>query len=321
MIEAAVEVMELKVRIIKECEAHMQPTAIFATNTSSLSITTLAAASQRPEQVLGIHFFNPVLRMPLIELITTDSTSLTTLSTAYQLALRLNKVPVQCRDSPGFIVNRILAIYMAEAGRMVLEDGLSVQQVDSAMLAFGMPMGPFRLMDEVGLDVVRHVGSVMATEVGVRFKAADEFVDVLVRHDKWLGKKSGMGFYLYNDDGKEVGLNMKMVEEMEKAVKERKAKHSGGAGGNSAAVAATSSITGTSPTTTLSTPSAASSSSSSTSASTATAPASSASSSAPTASTSSSATASLIVDPTPLVDAQRIMPPPLHPRHLLPCRH
>ena len=283
VIEAAVEVMELKVKVVKECERYMKPDAIFATNTSSLSITTLAAASSRPEQVVGIHFFNPVARMPLVELITTSSTSATTLSTAYQFTLAINKVPVQCRDSPGFIVNRLLAIYMAEAGRMVLEDGLSVQQVDAAMLAFGMPMGPFRLMDEVGLDVAKHVGAVMASEVGVRFKAADEFVDVLERHDKWLGKKSGVGFYLYNDDGKEVGLNMKMVDEMDKAVKERRAKQAAND------TTTTNTSTGTKTVTVSSAP-ARPSAPSSTSSTLSTAPTSSASAS------TASATASLIVD-------------------------
>ena len=279
--EAAVEVMELKVRIVRECERHMQPDAIFATNTSSLSITTLAAASARPEQVVGIHLFNPVARMPLVELVTTASTSASTLSTAYALVLSLGKVPVQCRDSPGFVVNRLLAVYMAEAGRMVLDDGLSVQQVDGAMRAFGLPMGPFRLMDEVGLDVARHVGSVMAAEVGERFKAADEFEEVLRRHEKWLGRKSGKGVYLYNEAGKEVGLNMELVAELEKAVRERKAKQ---------AASSPLSTTPVNPPSASTPPASASVSSSSSPA----APSSTAALSAAPA--SSSATASLIVD-------------------------
>ena len=198
VVEAAVEILELKKRILRECEAVMPPHALFATNTSSLSITALAAESTRPQQLLGLHFFNPVQRMPLVEIVRHSGTAASTVASAYQHVLDIGKIPVICNDGPGFIVNRLLGIYMTEAGHLVME-GASVKQVDDAMLGFGMPVGPFRLMDEVGLDVVQHVAPVLEEGLGPRFRAVPEFSQLLKANPKMLGKKTGSGFYLYDE--------------------------------------------------------------------------------------------------------------------------
>ena len=213
VLEAAVESLPLKQKILAECERHMPATAVFATNTSSLSIGALASASSRPGQVVGIHFFQPVVRMLLVEVIRHAGVSADTLATAYQFVLAIGKVPVVCADAPGFVVNRCLGIYMNEAGRLAME-GHSVKEIDEAMKGFGLPLGPFRLMDEVGLDVVGHVGPILEAGLGPRFAQAEQFQALLKAHPDTLGKKTGKGFYLYDDQDKETSLNPLMQERM-----------------------------------------------------------------------------------------------------------
>ena len=195
----------------------MDKDAIFATNTSSLSITELATAARRPENVVGLHFFNPVNKMPLVEVIRGEHTSPQAVATAYKLALDLGKIPVICGDCPGFVVNRILGIYMNEAGLCMME-GCPIDYVDRALLQFGMPMGPFRLMDEVGLDVAAHVGPILEEGLGERYAQNKQYSDVLKKHPDVLGKKTKAGFYLYDEKEKQQGRNPTMTKAMKEIV-------------------------------------------------------------------------------------------------------
>ena len=222
VLEAAVENLQLKKSILIECEQRMPTTALFASNTSSLSIAALAAASSRPARVVGIHFFQPAGVLPLVEVIGHDGVSSATLASAYQFVLDLGKVPVLCTDTPGFIVNRLLGQYMNEAGRLAME-GHSIADIDEAMKQFGMPIGPFRVMDEVGLDVVGHVGPILEAGLGQRFAQVEQFQAMLKAHSDTLGKKTRKGFYLYDDAGKATSLNPGMVEQLSQLVATMKA--------------------------------------------------------------------------------------------------
>jgi 3-hydroxyacyl-CoA dehydrogenase/enoyl-CoA hydratase/3-hydroxybutyryl-CoA epimerase len=200
-IEAVVENMDVKKKVFAEVSQVLSPTAILASNTSSLSVTEMARASKDPSRVIGFHFFNPVHRMPLIEIITTEFTSQQTLVSTLEFAKRLGKTPVIVKDAPGFLVNRILLGYIDEAGR-ILDEGGSITVIDRYATNFGMPMGPFTLSDEVGLDVGVKVLHILEAGLGPRFKPAKIFDDVLPK--KLFGKKSGKGFYIH---GKERVVN------------------------------------------------------------------------------------------------------------------
>ncbi|UCG76460.1 MAG: enoyl-CoA hydratase/isomerase family protein [Gemmatimonadota bacterium] len=202
VIEAVVERMAVKQQVLQDVEDRGPPVAIFATNTSSLSVTTLAGSSRRPDRVLGIHFFNPVHRMPLVEIVRTQITSEEVLATAFAFVVALGKTPVLVADRPGFLVNRLLAPYLNETGYL-LEAGADVQSVDEALEAFGMPMGPCRLLDEVGLDVAEHVSAEMARAFGDRMKAATVVADL--EREGLLGRKNGRGFYRY-EQGRPKGV-------------------------------------------------------------------------------------------------------------------
>ena len=190
--EAVVEDLDVKRRVFGELEVRLRPDALLATNTSSLSVEALAGGLQRPERFCGFHFFNPVHRMPLVEVVRGPRTSDATLVTAVALARRLGKTPVVVKDSPGFVVNRILMPYLREA-MTLLEDGYAVAEVDAAMRAFGMPMGPFEVLDEVGLDVAAKVAGVLSRAFPGRMDPAPG-LDTLIAAGR-LGKKSGLGFY------------------------------------------------------------------------------------------------------------------------------
>jgi len=179
---------------------------LFATNTSSLSLTDLQSVSKYPATVVGMHFFNPVAKMPLVEVITGKDTSKEAAAVIYNLALKTGKKPIIVKDAPGFLVNRILGAYMAEAGRLVVKDKADPQRVDQVIVGFGMPMGPFRLLDEVGLDVACHVGPVL--EKGLKSKrfTVDAAIEKLAK-DGYLGKKNRRGLYRYDADGKEQGMD------------------------------------------------------------------------------------------------------------------
>src|SRR5438477_1005680 len=160
-IEAVVENVAVKRQVLKEFETVAKEGAIFATNTSTIPITDIARDAERPENVVGMHFFNPVDRMPLVEVIRGKRTSDVAAVTAANLARKLGKTVVYCNDGPGFVVNRILGPYMNEAGYL-LEEGNSIDSLDKAMIDFGMPMGPMALLDEVGLDVAAKVAGILS---------------------------------------------------------------------------------------------------------------------------------------------------------------
>jgi len=217
IIEAAVELMPLKKKIFKELEKVTKPECVLATNTSSLSITELASVLENPSRCVGIHFFNPVGKMPLVEVIRCPSTSHDMVATGYRFALKLGKVPVICNDCPGFVVNRILGIYMGEAVKLAME-GCKLPFVDDALLEFGMPMGPFRLMDEVGLDVAAHVAPVLENGLGERYKSDPRYAELIKSNPQFLGKKTGAGFYKYNAKGKQGPLNSVFVRKLNNLV-------------------------------------------------------------------------------------------------------
>ncbi|WP_420632977.1 3-hydroxyacyl-CoA dehydrogenase NAD-binding domain-containing protein [Candidatus Palauibacter sp.] len=196
VIEAVIERLPVKRNVLREAEEMLPAHAIFATNTSSLSVTELGKAAARPERVVGLHFFNPVHRMPLVEIIRTESSSDATLATAFKLAGQLGKTPVLVADRPGFIVNRLLAPYLNEVG-FLLENGADVAGIDRALTSFGMPMGPCRLLDEVGFDVAEHVAKEMARAFGDRMRPSAA-LDTLTNLGR-LGRKNSRGFYTYSD--------------------------------------------------------------------------------------------------------------------------
>jgi 3-hydroxyacyl-CoA dehydrogenase/enoyl-CoA hydratase/3-hydroxybutyryl-CoA epimerase len=195
VIEAAVENLDLKKKIFQRLDELVGDDTILATNTSALPVSELAAATRRPERVVGLHFFNPVHRMQLVEVVAARQTAPAVLQGALRFAQQLGKLPVVVRDSPGFLVNRILMPYLIEAGNL-FEAGAKVQDLDEVMLDFGMPMGPMRLLDEVGLDVALHVAETLAGHFGDRLN-----IPACLRKmtgDGWLGRKRGGGFYLHD---------------------------------------------------------------------------------------------------------------------------
>src|SRR3954454_14407914 len=161
VIEAAVEKLDLKKKVFQRLDQLTAEDTILATNTSALPISELAASTRFPERVLGLHFFNPVHRMQLVEIVAARQTSPEVLQRALRFVQQIGKLPVVVKDSPGFLVNRILMPYLIEAGNL-FEAGASIVDLDEAMLAFGMPMGPMRLLDEVGIDVSLHVAQTLA---------------------------------------------------------------------------------------------------------------------------------------------------------------
>lgn len=199
IIEAAVEKMELKKDIFRKLEQLAGPDTILATNTSALSVTELAESLCALERVVGIHFFNPVHRMQLVEVIHTPRTDPEITRRALRFVQQMGKLPVLVKDSPGFVVNRVLMPYLVEAARL-FEMGAEVTDLDEAMLDYGMPMGPLRLVDEVGTDVSLHVAETLASHYHRRM-AVPEVLARLVKGGQ-LGRKSGEGFYLHR--GKEA---------------------------------------------------------------------------------------------------------------------
>jgi len=196
VIEAVVEDLELKRQVLREMESLTAPSAIFATNTSSLSVTGIAAASSRPGRVLGLHFFNPVEKMPLVEVVRGPATEESAVQAAVQFARKLGKTPVVVKDTPGFIVNRILGPYLAEALRL-LAARHDITALDEAMVRFGMPMGPFALLDQIGLDVAAKVSDVLTAAFPDR--GGDPRLLHAMMQAGLLGVKAGNGFYFYRD--------------------------------------------------------------------------------------------------------------------------
>ena len=195
VIEAAVERIDIKQKVFSDLSSRVRPDTILATNTSALPIHELASFITHPERLVGLHFFNPVHRMPLVEVVRTATTSDETLATAVAFVRSLGKLPVVVRDAPGFLVNRILMPYLVEAARM-FERGGDPKAIDDSMLDFGMPMGPLRLLDEVGLDVSAHVARTLADAFPGRMSIPD-LLGKLIEQGQ-LGRKSGAGFYIYD---------------------------------------------------------------------------------------------------------------------------
>jgi 3-hydroxyacyl-CoA dehydrogenase/enoyl-CoA hydratase/3-hydroxybutyryl-CoA epimerase len=192
VVEAALEDLAVKRPLFRELEARTRPTTVLATNTSSLPVTQLQEGLAHPERVAGLHFFNPVHKMPLVEVARAPATDERTMAELTAWAIALGKMPVQVRDSPGFVVNRVLMPYLNEAVLLVAE-GLKIDQVDHVMRRFGMPMGPLELLDQIGLDVAAHVARSLGPTVADRFPPNTAFEQM--RERGWLGIKSGRGFY------------------------------------------------------------------------------------------------------------------------------
>ena len=201
VIEAIIENMEVKKQVFAELEGEVSEQTILATNTSSLSITEIATAVKKPERVIGFHFFNPVHRMPLVEIIRGDKTSDETTITAVAFAKRLGKTPIVVKNSPGFLVNRILGPYINE-GALLLQEGATIDEIDKAMLDFGMPMGPINLLDEVGLDVGFKVAKILHEAFPDRIAVSPVMEKMSVAGR--LGKKGGRGFYIYDGKKKKI---------------------------------------------------------------------------------------------------------------------
>ena len=194
VIEAVVERMDVKKSVLREVESKVEQGAVLTSNTSALSISEMQTALQRPEDFCGMHFFNPVNRMPLVEIVRGERTSDEAIATVWSLTRKLDKTPLLVKDGPGFLVNRVLAPYMNEAG-WLLQDGASIADIDRALVAFGMPMGPLRLLDEVGLDVAHHVSGILYDAFGARMAPAPALTKL--PETKRLGRKGGLGFYTY----------------------------------------------------------------------------------------------------------------------------
>jgi 3-hydroxyacyl-CoA dehydrogenase/enoyl-CoA hydratase/3-hydroxybutyryl-CoA epimerase len=212
VVEAIVEDMNIKKKVIGEVVKQVRTDTIIATNTSSLSVTEMAEAHPNPENFVGMHFFNPVDKMPLVEVIRGPKTSDEATATIFELSKRMGKTPVVVKDGPGFLVNRLLMPYLIEI-MFILQDGMAIEVVDRYYThKFGMPMGPFRLMDEVGLDVCYKVVKIFRKALGERIEIP-KILDAL--HDsKRLGKKSGRGFYLYDDKGKQLSVDRSVYAEL-----------------------------------------------------------------------------------------------------------
>lgn len=198
VIEAVFEDLALKQKMVAEIEANCGVHTLFASNTSSLPIADIAAAAQRPENVIGLHYFSPPDKMPLVEVIPHAGTSAQTIATAVMLARKQGKSPIVVADRAGFYVNRILAPYIIEALHC-LRDGEPIEYIDRALVQFGFPLGPLQLLDEVGLDVGTHIMPVLRQAWGERF-ALPAGVDALWQ-DGRKGRKNGRGFYLYRNKG------------------------------------------------------------------------------------------------------------------------
>lgn len=198
-IEAAPEVMELKQEVLREVERIARRPFIFATNTSSLSITEIARAAQRPEAVVGMHFFNPVHIMRLLEVVVGKDTSKETVETVHKVGRRMKKEPITVRDVPGFASSRLGVALGLEAMRMLEQGVASAQDIDTAMeLGYNHPMGPLRLTDLVGLDVRLHIAEYLHRELNAESFRPPEILQRMVSEGK-LGKKSGEGFYKWDD--------------------------------------------------------------------------------------------------------------------------
>jgi 3-hydroxyacyl-CoA dehydrogenase/enoyl-CoA hydratase/3-hydroxybutyryl-CoA epimerase len=208
VVEAVFEEIALKRRVLAEIETAVRPDAVIATNTSALPIASIASEARHPERVVGMHFFSPVHRMSLVEVVRPDRASEMAMSRAVAAAQAMGKTVIIVRDGPGFYTTRVIGVMLGEAARL-LDEGARIEDVDRAMTAFGWPVGPFTLMDEVGLAVARHAGETVAAALGNEAEARRNAVAVL-HGAGLLGKRGGEGFYRY--DGKKRTPNARVYE-------------------------------------------------------------------------------------------------------------
>ena len=206
VIEAVSEDPAVKMKIYETLENRVKEKTVIATNTSSLGITELVKETEHPERFVGMHFFNPVSKMPLVEVIAGEKTSDQTVATVVKLAKKLGKTPIKVDECAGFLVNRILLPYLNEAAKM-FEEGENVEHIDELLTDFGMPMGPFTLADEVGIDIGEKVSNILHEAYGDRMKPSGVLTQMTQR--EWLGKKTGQGFYLHQ--GKDKSHNEQLA--------------------------------------------------------------------------------------------------------------
>ncbi|MCO6479815.1 MAG: enoyl-CoA hydratase/isomerase family protein [Phaeodactylibacter sp.] len=206
VIEAVLEKMELKKQIIRDVENHCREDIIIASNTSSLSLTEMAEHAQRPEMVIGMHYFSPVPKMPLLEIVKTDKTAEWVIAACYDLGIRQGKTCIVVQDGPSFYVNRILSPYTNEC-LLMADEGVALEAIDKAFLKKGFPVGPITLLDQVGLDIAAHVTDTSRRIVAGRpgFEICEAVVNM---HEAGrLGRKNKKGFYKYNDKGRRQGID------------------------------------------------------------------------------------------------------------------
>jgi 3-hydroxyacyl-CoA dehydrogenase/enoyl-CoA hydratase/3-hydroxybutyryl-CoA epimerase len=199
VIEAVFEDLALKHRVLADVEANCKPGVIFASNTSSIPITKIAAGAKHPENVIGMHYFSPVEKMPLLEIIVTKKTAPEVTATCVEVGKLQGKTVIVVNDGVGFYTSRILGPYMNEAA-FLLAEGVAIEKIDGALLDWGFPVGPIALLDEVGIDVAEKVGHIMLEEFGDRLSAPPGFEKLIA--DKRLGRKNERGFYKYGKDKK-----------------------------------------------------------------------------------------------------------------------
>jgi 3-hydroxyacyl-CoA dehydrogenase/enoyl-CoA hydratase/3-hydroxybutyryl-CoA epimerase len=196
VIEAVFEDLKVKQTVLREAEAMLDPEAVYASNTSTIPISKIAEAAEHPERVLGMHFFSPVHKMPLLEVVVTPRTAADATVTAVAYGKEVGKTVIVVNDGPGFYTTRILSAYMNEAGRL-LDEGASIEAIDKALVDFGFPVGPVTLLDEVGIDIGGHVGKTMAESFGARMAPSDAMRKVVEAGR--TGRKGKSGFYKYDD--------------------------------------------------------------------------------------------------------------------------
>lgn len=212
-IEAIVEDMGIKQKVIGQTAQNMRSDAIIVTNTSSLSVTEISKGHPHPEYFAGMHFFSPVHKMPLVEVIRGEKTSDETIATVFELSKKMGKMPVVVKDGPGFLVNRLLLPYMAEAAFFMAE-GMDIKTVDKAFVnSFGMPMGPFELMDSVGLDVCVKVLNIFKKAYPDRVEVP-ALMQKLSENKSRLGQKTNLGFYKYDSSGRKTEVDASIYSEL-----------------------------------------------------------------------------------------------------------
>jgi enoyl-CoA hydratase/long-chain 3-hydroxyacyl-CoA dehydrogenase len=220
IIEAVLENIKVKHQVVQEIEAVVRPDCVFASNTSALPIADIAKASKRPELVVGMHYFSPVDKMPLLEVITTDKTSKQATAAAVACGLKQGKVVITVKDSPAFYTTRILAFFTTEVFK-ILEEGQDPKKIDKLTKSMGFPVGAVTLQDEVGFDTAMHIGAYLSGVFGERLtensniKVGEEMVAL-----GFIGRKGGKGFYIYDDGkkGSDRELNPKAMEILKRNV-------------------------------------------------------------------------------------------------------